>query len=567
MMRTMRESHAPFRMRILAGYLLAVAILPAQADEPSPAPAVTTASKGSALSVASVVTLRANDGRLLDLEPEAGLVRLLGHGELQLRGSAMSDQPLDRMPTHAAAISSSRRQALGQRAFGAQWLRLRPTLQLAEHVSVVAQADVFSGLWVGDLTRDVGADGSPRDAYDSIGSAELRWAYLEWRTRWGMLRAGRQSMHWGLGMLANDGDHRPRFGDYRKGTIQDRMLLEARPLGETSPLVFAVAGDRVRRDQFSDDARGDETYQGVAAISWRGEHVEAGVYGAVRQQTNARGGQAALYTDKAKALLGDFYARAVSELTPDVQGFVGAEVAFVAAASDNPRTTTSMQANGRTKTRAIGLLAELGIMGGRVEATGLRAQAKWVFTVEYGHASGQADARGGQQSRFSFDPNHRVGLVLFDEVIRWQTARSATALRDPAFAGAGIPAAGSELLPTNGGVVGTAYVQPSFVFRPDASLDVCLGILLAQATSDVVDPYRVAADGMVVNYTGGAPRGRDYGVEVDGAIEKRWVSSAGLVPQLGLQGGVLFPGTALADEKGNTMRPPWVVQGRAGLQF
>jgi hypothetical protein len=45
------------------------------------------------------------------------------------------------------------------------------------------------------------------------------------------------------------------------------------------------------------------------------------------------------------------------------------------------------------------------------------------------------------------------------------------------------------------------------------------------------------------------------------------VSEAGLVPQLGMQAGILFPGTAFADAKGNTMPAPWLVQGRAGVQF
>ena len=37
-----------------------------------------------------------------------------------------------------------------------------------------------------------------------------------------------------------------------------------------------------------------------------------------------------------------------------------------------------------------------------------------VAQVELGYASGDADPYDGTQRRFVFDPNHKVGLLLFD---------------------------------------------------------------------------------------------------------------------------------------------------------
>jgi hypothetical protein len=540
-----------------------------RAEEPSAEGVAGVASRDEGPSVASLLTRRADDGRLLDPEPEEDLLRLIGHGEWQVRGVALGDLDLDRTPSYAFANPGAASQPLGQRAYGTQWLRLRPTLQVGKRFRIVAQADVFAGLAVGDLTRDVGSDHTPRSTFDSIGHTELRWLYAEWLTPVGLLRAGRQPSHWGLGMVANDGDHRRLFGDYRRGSIGDRIGFATKPFGVESPFVVALAGDLVRRDNFADEGRGDEVMQGVAALLWQGRAFEAGVYGAMRQQRNARVSvpNVATYTDRLDATVGDAYVRAAANVAPGVDGFLGAEVALSMATSDFPRTAQQLRDGERTSIRGLGVLAEVGLAGGRLEQPGFRARARWVATLEYGFASGQADPFARDQTRFTFDPNHRVGLVLFDEVIRWQTARAATAIQDPYLVAQSRPIPGIDLLPTNGAVNGATYLNPTVVYRPDASLEVALGVVVAQASSDVVDPYRVASEGALVNYRGGAARGRDYGVEFDAGFEKRWVSEAGLVPQLGFQAGLLLPGTALADAKGNTPPPPWVVQGRAGLQF
>jgi hypothetical protein len=98
-------------------------------------------------------------------------------------------------------------------------------------------------------------------------------------------------------------------------------------------------------------------------------------------------------------------------------------------------------------------------------------------------------------------------------------------------------------------------------------LDLKAGAVIAQATADVVDPYRLAVQGAYVNYRGGDARRHDLGVELDAGTEVRFPLDYDLTLQLGAQGGVLFPGGALADVAGEKLKTPWLFVARAGIQF
>jgi hypothetical protein len=190
-----------------------------------------------------------------------------------------------------------------------------------------------------------------------------------------------------------------------------------------------------------------------------------------------------------------------------------------------------------------------------------------VAQLEIGYASGDADPYDGTEKRFTFDPNHKVGLLLFDEVMRWQTARAATAAQDPLLSNANRPTPGVDLLPSNGGVFGAQYIYPTAIVRPRPWLDLKAGAVVAQTTADYVDPYRVALQGAYVNYQGGTPRKHDLGVELDAGAEARFAFDSGVRFNVGAQGGVLFPGGALEDVSGARMHAPWIAIGRLGMMF
>src|SRR6202034_3422125 len=115
-----------------------------------------------------------------------------------------------------------------------------------------------------------------------------------------------------------------------------------------------------------------------------------------------------------------------------------------------------------------------------------------VAQVEVGYASGDANPDDTTEKRFVFDPNHKVGLLLFDEIMRWQTARAANAAEDRKLSNALRPPPGTQLLPSNGGVFGAQYVYPTAIYRPRPWLDLKAGAVIAQTTADYVDPYRLA---------------------------------------------------------------------------
>jgi hypothetical protein len=211
------------------------------------------------------------------------------------------------------------------------------------------------------------------------------------------------------------------------------------------------------------------------------------------------------------------------------------------------------------------------IRRGRTELSldrkGIESYGCFVSQIELGYATGDADPYDDTQRRFVFASNYRIGLLLFDEVMRWQTARASTAAQDPLLTNDTRPTPGVDRLPSNGAVYGAQYLNPTFVVRPRQWLDLKLGLLVAQTTADNVDPYRLTTSGNYVNYQGGSPRKHDLGVELDTGAEARLPLNTDLTLAIGAQGGVLFPGGALEGAGSERMKTPWIVVTRLGIVY
>jgi hypothetical protein len=474
-------------------------------------------------------------------------------GEYELRMNGLSNIPLRAMPREAGTDS------LGQNAWLEQWIRLRAEVGLRPHLRLSAQADVLDGIVVGDTAVGVWPAEWRRDRRLGFGTSDqctrergcerydpgmqLRDLYLEWDTGVGVLRAGQQAFHWGLGIVANDGDHPPPFGDYRYGDLVERVLFATRPFGKRSPLVVAVAGDVVFDDGLFDLRRGDLALQGVLSVFYeRGKRVVGGFVA---------------YRD-ARSALGDVLEVGVVDLhaawnLPEPSGgevFAAFEGAYVFGTTSLARTLY------RSRDRVEQMLCALQI--------GRRGPVLDVM-VEAGYASGDADVDDGVQRRATFDGDHRIGLILFPEVMAWQTARAAAYAASPelvARAGRGV-----ELVPTNGGVAGAMYLFPQLRVYPSRWLEVRLGAVLARTTAPGVDPVEQRLTSRSVNYRGGDPSFRDLGLELDAALLVTGALSQGVHAVAGVEGGVLFPGQALADETGALMNEVGMVRGRLGLRW
>lgn len=480
------------------------------------------------------------------------------HGEYQLRLSAMSDLPL--MPTTSDPAAS-----LGQTWQLYQWLRITPRFQIGESFDVVGQIDIPRGMIAGETTHAVHPAEEPFDERSGFQVAP-RWLYLEKRASYGLWRIGQQGSYWGMGLVANDGDHPSLFGDYRGGDIVERILFATRPLGKDSPFIVALAGDLVFRDEQAKLADGDRAFQGVLSMAYDDGDNLLGVYGVYRHQTRDREAISELtpFDEKLKVVVLDIAGKFSTEI-PGTRAYAFGqfEAAAIMGTTSVLRTTDQTRHGEVEKVRSYGGAARLGAV--QVSGQGEDRYGSFVASLEWGYASGDANSNDGTTRRFTFDPNHKVGLLLFDHVLAWKTARAAAAAGDPGLVARAMP--GTQLLPSNGGIFGATYLYPTFVYRPHRALDTKLGVVIAQSTSDLVDPYHLNALGKARNYDGGDAKRHDLGLELDAGFEWRLAMGYGLTLQLGAEGGLLFPGHAFDDANGAKMQNQWIGVGRAGLQY
>jgi hypothetical protein len=427
------------------------------------------------------------------------------------------------------------------------------------NIRVIAQLDVPTGLALGAATQQVSSDYydlSQRQPISLMG----RWLYAEVVAGRGVLRLGQQPATWGSGLLFNSGDERLAFGDPRGGTIVERLSWKGRPFGSRSKFELLVASDLVFADRQSRLLDGDLTVQGMVGAS-----VVAGV--------NRRLGL---------LVLGQERNPRVQRLGPELGRPVERTVTLDLAASWNfpvPGQPAHVFAEGEFAqvfgTTQFGSFGE-GTMGAnarvrrwgafaRIGAVSTRgvAEQRWGrfgVSLEWAAASSDANANDNADTRFVFEPNRRVGLVLFDEVLRWKTARAAVAARDLAT-GQRVP----HDVASQGAIFGATYLAPSVLFRPHPRVDVRGSMLVAQSTRDFADPVRMRLTGQCSNYDGGACSSRDLGVEFDAGFEIRQPLRGGMATSIGAQGGLLLPGRAFDDARGNKLGTQAVAIARFGF--
>jgi hypothetical protein len=193
-----------------------------------------------------------------------------------------------------------------------------------------------------------------------------------------------------------------------------------------------------------------------------------------------------------------------------------------------------------------------------------RRFAHLVVSIEWGMASGDADPTDDQLHRFVMNPNHGVGMILFGEILRFKTSR-AQALLASKDAAAG--SARVDGLATRGGVAGASYLNPMLLVRPTPDLALKLGGVVASATTSVVDPGALAAQGVRQNFDGGTPAGRALGTELDLGAELTLPLDAPLLVRLSVEGAVAFPGTAFNGPDGQRLGTQALTTAGLGLTF
>jgi hypothetical protein len=443
---------------------------------------------------------------------------------------------------------------LDQFGFVEHRLRVEPVWVLMPRLRLVGSADLLTGLIGGQTTDVIFASDVPRSAIDGFTTATARQLFLEYRflgtpeRPGGLIRAGLQTAQLGLGMLANNGEGDEqdwaleRFGDQ-----SFRFLLGGRPIaiatkGKTGvPFQLAVAADVVNNDNLAIFANGDRAFQGVVALQYITDPLEAGINATRRVQT-------------APIDIGDADAEGLEVFVADLYAkgkFTSGEMNYYFAAEGAiiQGSTTLNRSEDFPDGTEIAQMGALARFGSTYKTNTLE--------LEGGIASGDSNPQDGAVTNFSMSRDHNVSLILFEEVLASQTARDSSRAQDPETVG--IPPDGVELLPSNGAVSNAGYGKLTWRYQPNESLKLLATVLYARTTGDVVAPFATFENGGVfANHLGGSPLDengvsrRSLGVETDFGISYQF--KAGRVPmKFKAQGGVLFPGNAFTDADGNQM--------------
>ncbi len=127
------------------------------------------------------------------------------------------------------------------------------------YATIITRVEALSGTAFGDLSTLGDAVGihtlnARRNTEFGIATAALRESYVDIDVLVGRLKIGLQGVHWGTGMLVNNGLTEPDFGRAYRGNIADRILFGTKPFALTPPyrwmedLTLFVAVDSAVRD-------------------------------------------------------------------------------------------------------------------------------------------------------------------------------------------------------------------------------------------------------------------------------------------------------------------------------
>ena len=133
--------------------------------------------------------------------------------------------------------------------------------------------------------------------------------------------------------------------------------------------------------------------------------------------------------------------------------------------------------------------------------------------LEAGYASGDDNPFDSQQRAFTFDREHRVGLLMFREALRKSTAVAAWNIADPTYRAS--PPRGFERAATGGAVRGAVYVNPRFTYELVDGLTAMVGYLHASSDGAYTDPFQSGLMGGTSTGPRGALLATTFGDELD----------------------------------------------------
>jgi hypothetical protein len=389
----------------------------------------------------------------------------------------------------------------------------------------------------------------------------VRRVYGDVVTPVGLLRVGRQPFTVGAGTAVNDGDgRRNRFGVAYRGNTADRALFATKPLEAFKPadlrdrsedrgLVLALMYDRLVTGDpqiYGDDLHDWVTFVRYLAprYAW-GRDLDLHLFHAYRWESDVATSVHAVGA-RATSRFGDLWA--------------GVDATVILGQT-------------REVSQAFSLLTNDPVVTQTIKQFGARAvvrydRPKWTAYLEADYASGDSDpSPRSDLTQFKFAEDTNVGLLLFKRVLAFQTGRAAAA-GSALLKSLGAKSVPVEAVDTHGAFANAFALFPQADYRPVPDVLLRGGVLFAWAPAPVNDPIAsvqhrdgVRAGDQVVNFAGGKPA-TYYGTELDGRFQWRFHEHFAF----DLEGAILFPGAALADQNGDAVRSV-LVQARTTFFF
>jgi hypothetical protein len=430
-------------------------------------------------------------------------------------------------------------------------LRIEPEVRYGPF-GLVADLETTTGALAGLPPAELVGD---RTAHPALSALELRELYLEVKGKTWLLRAGQQAANWGLGIVANPGTRDPApgegFGDARFGDSSYRVMAAGRPFfsqgGGWRGLELVAAADMVVKDDTADYWAQDRALQGVLAVSYKEDDARSiGVYAVLRRQRSAL----AEDTRGTDAFVVDFAGKWRWSKHEGRAFMAGFEVVSISGSTTMARSVTAP-------------VQQLRQFGAALKASW--QTCSWQVYLDAGYASGDHNPYDDRAEAFRFDPDYHVGLVLFDEVMGYQSARAGVLASDPSVVG--VAPDGVNLVPSRGAVTGAAYLFPRVRHAFAEWFDVYGGPLFAFSTAKLTDVYATRiAGGVPTNALGGAP-GNYLGTELDIGAQARFHPHPAVLITATAEAGLLVPGDAFNTPSGGVLGPVGLGRLRLGVSL
>lgn len=469
------------------------------------------------------------------LDPSRAAVSLGGNAAIALPGTLRAfGQQIGDLQVRSLELGDT----LPGRTFGEARLRVEPALIYRGEggflplIKVAVDAEVTAPF--GDETP-LAYDPRSETYADGV-AGRLSQAYALAAGRFMALQLGMLRPNFGQGLLANPSEDpapdQVRVSPFGFRQSSDRHLsarLAAFPLAPTDAgprLTLLFGADAILDEDYIRWSAGDRAYQAVFGVSVREPWYQVSLGGVFRRQSHAEGGR----TDVGITALSAQIERPLWGGTGWIEG------EFVAYFGETTFAESAVRPGAYAVTAAGGVLRAG--LSDRMIAPAL----------EVGYASGDANPFDREAHDFTFDSQYRVGLLLFHEVERAQTAVAAANVADPRYRGN--PPRGFERTATNGAVRNAAYANPRVALRLAPWASLLLGYLAAVSEEPYVDVYQTGLAGGVPTGPRGAQDARLLGQEFDVGLSLM-TTVTGVQARALVQFGYLLPGAALATDAGD----------------